>query len=294
MTTNPKTISDARFVFFGTGKIAAIVLEELLSGGHTPSLIVTAPDSKQGRGLALSPTPVGLLAENLAIPMIKPASLDLEVAATLRAAHAAFFVVADYGFIIKQAILDIPPRGTLNMHPSLLPRLRGPSPIRSAILQDERDTGVTIMLVDAQMDHGPIIAQKKISIDPWPPRASLLEDRLAHEGGALLAAIIPLWFSGSVDAHEQNHDVATYTRKFEKADGLLDLSADAHENLRKIRALEGWPGTYAYFSRNGESIRTQILDAYIGNDALIIETVKPDGKNAMSYQDFLRSGAQPH
>jgi methionyl-tRNA formyltransferase len=171
--------------------------------------------------------------------------------------------------------------------------LRGPSPMRSAILNDEKETGVSVMLMDEQMDHGPLIAQRKVAIEPWPPHGKTLEDRLAHEGGKLLAQILPLWLQGTIQPQEQNHDLATYTKKFTKEDGALDLGADPYQNLLTIRAFESWPGTYAFFERAGKRIRVQILDAHIEGKKLVIDIVKPEGKKEMSYADFLRSGAKP-
>lgn len=292
MTTNPNTNS-IRFAFFGTGLIARIVLEELLAAQLVPALVITAPDAPQGRGMHIAPSHVGALAAERNLTVMKPEKVDDAVIDDLRRRKWDAFAVADYGLILPGALLEIPANGTLNMHPSLLPRLRGASPIRSAILGDERATGVTIMLMDEKMDHGPIVAQKTAALPVWPPRASELEHALAHEGGALLAQILPLWVGGQLVSREQNHDIATYTQKFTKQDGELDLAGDAHANFLKIRALEGWPGTYAYFERNGKKIRVAILDAHMENDRLAIDSVKPEGKTAMPYDDFLRSGAQP-
>ncbi len=282
-----------RSVFFGTGLIAANVLDELLQAGIVPTLIVTAPDKPQGRGLVLTPSPVGILAENLAIPTIKPIKLDEASIVRLVEEKADVFIVADYGALLRKPVLELPPHGTINMHPSLLPRLRGASPIRSAILTDEKNTGVTIMVLDELMDHGPIIAQRRIPIEPWPPRATLLEEKLSREGGRLLAEMLPLWVAGSIEARPQNHDLATFTKKFEKTDGKIDLRESGYLNYLKIRAYEGWPTAYTFFVRNGDLIRVQILDAHMEHDTLAIDTVKPEGKNAMPYAEFLRSGAMP-
>jgi methionyl-tRNA formyltransferase len=279
------------FVFFGTGTIAKFVLEELIAAGHRPVLIVTGPDSPQGRGMTLRPSEVGILAENIAIPTLKTSRIDEVAHETLKASGAETFVVADYGALLKREVLDIPKYGVLNMHPSLLPRLRGPSPIRSAILNDEKQTGVSIMVLDELMDHGPIIAQRTIPVPHWPPRASELEERLAREGGKLLAEMLPLWISGAIESREQNHDVATYTKKFEKSDGEISLRDSGYTNLLKIRAYEGWPTAYTFYIRNSKKIRVQILEAHLEHDTLAIDMVKPEGKGAMPYAEFLRSGA---
>jgi methionyl-tRNA formyltransferase len=284
--TLPKKID---FVFFGTPELAVMVLDELEAAGLLPKSIVTTPDEKKGRGLRLASPPVKEWAEKRGIEVHQPELLNAEFETSLK---ADVFVVVAYGKILPREILAIPRRGVLNVHPSLLPRLRGASPIRSAIVNDDKKVGVTVMLLDEEMDHGPIVAQKTINA-PWPPRAPELERILMHEGGKLLAQVLPLWVRGEIDAHEQNHDVATYCEKIEKEDGLLDLSVDPYKNLLKIRAYEGWPGTYAFFERSGKKIRVQILDAHVESDTLVIDSVKPEGKKSMPYTDFLRSGAKP-
>lgn len=282
------------FVFFGTGEIAVGVLSELEAAGRTPNLIVTSPDRRAGRGNTLTPSPVKLWALERSLAILQPEKLDADFVSQLAARSSSLFVVVDYGAFLPKKLLAIPARGTLNMHPSLLPRLRGPSPIRSAILNDEKDVGVSVMLVDEKMDHGPIVAQKKVVVPEWPPRGRELDALMAREGGALLAEFLPLWASGEIEAREQNHDIATFSTMFSKEDGLLDLvTGDPYQNLLKIRAFEGWPGTYSFFERSGKRIRVQILDAHLENKKLIIERVKPEGKGEMSYEEFVRSGAHP-
>lgn len=149
------------------------------------------------------------------------------------------------------------------------------------------------MLLDAEMDHGPVLAQEKIALDEWPPRAQILENLLAKKGGDMLATILPQWIAGTITAREQDHSQATICKMIRKEMGLIDLSADPYQNLLKIRGLEGWPGAYAFFERGGQKIRVHILTAHLDAGALIIDTVRPEGKRDMPYADFLRSGAQP-
>jgi methionyl-tRNA formyltransferase len=290
MTTNQK--KNNPFIFFGTGPIAATAFTEMERLGIVPSLIVTAPDKPAGRGRMLTPSPVAQWAEPKGIEILKPAKIDesflQELAEEKESLGAEVFLVIDYGKILPKRLLDMPKRGVLNMHPSLLPRLRGPSPIRSTILTDEKNTGITVMLLDEEMDHGPILAQRKIAIPQWPPKGRELDVILAQEGGKLVAEILPLWSRGEIEPQEQNHDVATYTKMFEKEDGLLDLSADPYRNLLKIRAFDGWPGTYTFMEKNGKQMRVQILDAHIANGKLVLDRVKPEGKNEMSFADFVR------
>src|SRR3989338_5872428 len=284
--------SSVRFAFFGTPELAVMVLDELASAGLKPALVVTMPDEKKGRGLSLTPPPVKTWAETHSIPVLQPVVFTDEIIGILKKGAFDVFIVVAYGKILNKEVLDLPRRGTLNVHPSLFPRLRGPSPIRSAILNDERHTGVSIILLDEEMDHGPIVAQKPVTVE-WVPHASELEHVLMQAGGRLLAQILPQWVAGNIEAREQNHDLATYSEKIEKEDGLLDLNADAYKNLLKIRAFEGWPSTYAFFERNKKKIRVQILDAHLDNEKLVIDKVKPEGKREMSYEEFLHSGARP-
>jgi methionyl-tRNA formyltransferase len=289
MTTN-----NIRFAFFGTSHIARYALEEIVRAGYTPELVITAPDAPQGRGLTLTPSEISQWADAQHIPLHKPEHISESLIRSLQEQTWDVFVVVDYGYILPQALLSIPRRGVLNIHPSLLPRLRGPSPIRSAILDDERETGVSVMLMDAKMDHGPIIAQKNIRTQEWPPRVHELEETLARAGGALLAEVLPLWIDGAVEARDQEHARATYCTLIKKEDGLIDIHGDPYANLLKIRAYEGWPGTFAFFERNGARIRVKICDARLTSDGtLSITRVIPEGKREMSYEDFLRSGAHP-
>ena len=300
MMNDRKKNSGIKFAFFGTSHIAVYVLDALETAGFISNLIVTQTPKPYGRGLEILPTEVETWARKRSIAV----AYDFN---EFERAKSDVAIVADYGKLIPKKLIDMPRRGFLNVHPSLLPRLRGASPIRSAILNDER-TGVSVMLVNEGMDEGPIVAQKKIDVAPWPPRNTELEKTLMQEGGILLAQILPQWISGDIDAHEQNHDIATYSEKITKGDGLLDLKNDPYKNLLKIRAYEGWPGTYAFFERpstgstgslkssSGQAtrkkIRVGIIDAHIETNQLIIDTVKPEGKREMSYEEFLRSGAQ--
>lgn len=260
--TNKKNPSDVRFVFFGTAPLASGVLAALAEAGFAPARTVESEDLSQ-----------------MFVEELKKEAWDV-------------FVVASYGKKLPKELLELPARGVVNVHPSLLPRLRGASPIRSAILNDEKETGVSVILLDEELDHGPIIAQKKIPVSPWPPRGKELDGLLAHEGGKLLATVLPLWLSGDVEARPQNDDLATFCNSFKKEDGLLDLKDDAYKNLLKIRALEGWPGTYAFFERSGKKLRVQILDAHLEGAKLVLDTVRPEGKKEMPYKDFLNSGAK--
>jgi len=291
-------MSAPRIAFFGTPDIAVFVLDELSKAGIRPSLVITNPDRPVGRKMLLTPPSAKVWATEHDIKIFQPESLNnAGVMERLTKEKFDLFVVVAYGTIIPKALLVIPKYGTLNVHPSLLPRLRGPSPIRTAILNDMRETGVTVMLMDEEMDHGPIIADEKIEIakDEWPMRGRELDERLSRAGGCLLVRVIPAWLGGRCVARAQNHADATFCKKITKADGELDLGADpmptgrqAYQNLLKIRAYDGWPGTFFFFEKDGKKVRIKITDAELAPDgSLNILKVIPEGKKEMSYGDFL-------
>jgi methionyl-tRNA formyltransferase len=205
------------------------------------------------------------------------------------------FIVVAYNFILPQWLLDIPKKGAINVHPSLLPKLRGPSPIRSAILQDEPESvGVTIMLLDEKMDHGPIVAQAGIDIDEdWPLDGVALDETLANSGAYLLAQTVPNWLAGNITPTEQDHDEATYTKLFKKGDNELHIdvkdlpSGDAATTaLAKIRAWSGIGDTF--FMHDGQRVKVKTA-SLATNGSLVIESVVPAGKREMSFESYLQS-----
>ncbi len=287
--------------FFGTSKLAVYVFDELEKAKKLPDVVVTMPDSPAGRGLALREPAVKTWAQERDIPILQPGTLkggdpDEDM---LMNTDWKLFVVADYGLIIPKRVLDVPWAGTLNVHPSLLPKYRGPSPIASQILNDEKDTGVSIMVVDEELDHGPVVAQASISPDPWPLKASVLGEILMREGGRLLSEIVDTWCDeASFDEERgdertlipapQEHTRATFTSKFSKEDGLLDLNADAYKNYLTFCAFDEWPGTYFFAETKRGRIRVKIRDAEFSDGVFVVLSVIPEGKKEMPYADFMR------
>lgn len=261
-----------------------IVLDQLAKSGFLPALVVTAPDAPVGRGMKRTPSPVKVWAQQQGIETIEPETFDEFVIERLRREDADLFVVVAYGKILKKNVLDVPRKGALNVHPSLLPQLRGPSPVRTAIVQDVRITGVTVMRLDEKMDHGPILVQEAYQPPLWPPNARELDNYLFMRGGVLLAEILPQYINGEVEPQEQEHDQATFSKLFSKEDGLLNMSDDPYKNLLKIHAYAGWPGTY-FFTKKGQ--RVNVLSAHLENKQLIIDEVVPEGRKRMSYKKFL-------
>ncbi len=283
---------EIKFVFFGTSEFAVGVLEVLKKEGMMPSLVVTTEDKPKDRGLGLQPTPVKQWAEIHGITVFQPSDLKSDdVYKRLEEEQAELFIVASYGKLLPERIFELPPHKTLNVHPSLLPKLRGPAPIVSAILEGQ-ETGVTIMLMSKEMDAGPILSQKQAVIPDMqndPPRRDSLEELLAREGGELLVETIPAWISGNIKPREQDQNEVTYTKKIEKQDGLLNIFSDPLENLRKVRGYWGWPGAFMFFKdKNGNKVRVVVKEAEISNGIFTPISVVPEGKKEMPWKDFLR------
>jgi methionyl-tRNA formyltransferase len=273
--------------FFGTPDRAVMALEQMAEAGIVPALIVTQPDRPQGRKLVMTPPPVKTWAIAHNTPVLQPENLaDEAFLKSLRDGNFDAFVVVAYGKILKKALLDIPRRGCLNLHASLLPRLRGSCPIETAILTDDRHTGATIMLMDEFMDHGPIIAQKVAELPVWPLPADDLARIIVNDGGKLLAEVLPKWIDGSINAVEQNHAQATTTKKIKKEDGLIDLSADAYQNFLTFNAYKGWPSSFFFANVNGVKTRVIITNAIIENDAFVIRRAVLEGKKEMSWNEI--------
>ncbi len=285
------------FAFFGSSEFSTYVLDELKLHGLIPSLIITTPDRPVGRKLLLTPNVVKVWAMENNIQTIDPASLKKdngELIADLKSRNFDLFLVASYGKMIPQEIFEIPPRKTLNIHPSLLPKYRGASPIQSQILNDEREVGVSIMQIEETMDTGPVLIQKKLDFMEAIGRIEL-ERVLAAEGARLFAHILPEWIVGAIDPVLQNEEEASYCTKIEKEDGELMIDPqdlpqgdEAKKAFLKILAFEGWPGTY--FTHHNK--RVVIKEAHLENGVLQLTKVLPEGKREMSFSDFLRGLSQ--
>jgi methionyl-tRNA formyltransferase len=272
--------------FFGTPEPAVEILEWLKKADMMPQLVVTNLDKPQGRNLVLTPSPVKIWAEEHNLDVYQPEKLDDAALATLSETAWDLFIVVAYGKIIPQAILDIPKHGSINVHYSLLPKYRGASPVESQILADDRNPGISIMLLDSKMDHGPLLGTAPVSISTWPPTTTELRRKSNEIAGQRLIDLLPDFLAGKIKPIEQDHSQATYTKKFTKADGELDLSADAYQNYLKIQAFNEWPGTYFFIEKNNKKIRVVIKKARYENNTLIIERVVPEGKKEMDYLVF--------
>lgn len=242
-----------RIIFFGTPQFAVPALRALLDDDYDIAAVVTAPDRPAGRGQAVRRSPVAELAAERAIMTLQPAKLrDSSTLPMLRGLGAAVGVLVAYGQIVPPAVLEMFAHGVLNIHPSLLPRHRGSSPIQGALLAGDTETGVTLMVLDAEMDHGPVLAQETYPIAPDDTTATLLGP-LADLGAQLLARTLPHYLAGEVQPQPQSHEAATYTKLVRAADGVADWSLPAEETVRRWRAYQPWPGLST--SWNGKRVK---------------------------------------
>jgi methionyl-tRNA formyltransferase len=304
-----------RLVFFGTSDFALPILEALVRSDMRPVLVVTTPDSLRGRKQILSPSSVKIKAQELGIEIIQPKTLkDQEVISEIASYKPDVGVLAAYGKIIPKVLIDIFPKGILNIHPSLLPRWRGPTPIQAAILAGDEKTGVTIILLDEEVDHGPIISNFELKISNFETYESLHE-KLSKIGADLIVETLPKWLTGDISPTPQDHSKATFCKKFTFEDGKIDWAKSAEEIARMIRALNPEPGTYTKFKdKNGKVKILKILAAQpfsnlrelenkkvgeifahnakpvvkCAKSALILERVQPEGKKPMTGEEFLR------
>lgn len=279
-----KSLSEINTIFFGTPDIAVAALDEMEKKGLRPIAVVTAPDRRAGRGMEKTPPPAKVWANERGIEVLQPERIDEDFITLFQERSPDVAIVAAYGKILPKELLDIPPHGFLNIHPSLLPAYRGAAPIESALLAGEEKTGVTIMAVDEQMDHGPIVSQRAVHIHE--ETAQQLREMLGRIGAQLIIETLPDWVSGTLKPIVQNHDEATYTKKIQKEDGKLDLSGDPEENMRKVRALAENPGTFCFVKKGDKEIRVAVKDAEIRDGEFVITRATPEGKKEMDEREF--------
>ena len=294
----------ARLVFMGSPDFALPTLRALAANYDVVG-VITQPDRPAGRGKQLTPPPVKTLAQELDLPFIQPARLrEPEAIAQLRIWAPDLIVVAAFGQILRQEVLDLPAHGCLNVHASLLPRWRGASPIQAAILAGDAETGVTIMRMDKGLDTGPILIERAIPIAP-DDTAATLSDKLSTLGADILIETLPKYLSGELKPTPQPEAGATSAPILKKSDGELDAALSAEELARKVRAFNPWPGAFIVWKRQPLKVHRARIAA--GNAAsgqrriegglpaigtadglLILNKVQPAGKKPMSGEEFLR------
>jgi len=241
----------------GTPEFAVTPLEQLCLKHYQVVAVYTQPDRPAGRGRSLVPSPVKEAALVWDLPVIQPDSLkEAEVVAQLSGFRPDIIVVAAFGQILPQAVLDIPRYGCLNLHPSLLPRFRGASPVAAALLAGDESTGVSIMLMDSGLDTGPVLARKRVKISPQENTGSLTS-RLSRVAAKLLPEVLVSWTKGEITPQPQNETEATYSKALTKREGEIDWQWPAIEIWRQVRACQPWPGGYTRW----QGRRLAILEA---------------------------------
>ncbi|MCA9354595.1 MAG: methionyl-tRNA formyltransferase [Candidatus Kaiserbacteria bacterium] len=288
---------EIKFAYFGGEPLGVPALEELAAAGLMPSLVVCNPDRPAGRGHKLTPPPVKIWAEAHNIPVFQPDSYKAEVTRQrLESESWDAFVVVAYNFILPEWLLEMPKHGVLNAHPSLLPKLRGASPIRTAILKDLRDeVGVTVMLLDKEMDHGPILDQMAMDIsdENWPVSGPDLDLALARMGGSLLADVLPAWITGELAPQEQDHGAATYCGRFKKGENELTIDPldlpTGQAALAAWHTINAWAGIGdTYFMHNDKRVKVKMAEL-TNNGTLQLLRVTPEGKREIDFDDYLKS-----
>lgn len=276
---------DFKFAFWGTPEVGSKTLEILKNSGYIPKIIITSPDKPQGRKLIVTPPPVKVWAELNGIPCLQPDEINQNFIDKIRKEDCDLFIVVAYGKILPEELINLPKLGSINIHYSLLPKLRGASPVESAILNGHKETGVTIQQIALKMDQGPIISQEKTDIST-DEKTEELKQRLITLGGNLLVNTLPKIIKGDYTKKEQNETEATYSKKIKKEDGLVDLEKETDENLyNKFRAYHVWPRTF-FFKNNKRVI---ITDAKLENGKFVILKVLPEGKKEIKFEDFNKS-----
>lgn len=248
-------------IFMGTAELSCASLERLAADPrYRITAVVTQPDKPRGRELHLQQPAVKVLAQQLGLPVLQPPTArDESFISELRAIKPELIVVAAYGHILPQTILDLPPYGCLNVHTSLLPRYRGAAPIQWAIAEGEIQTGVTIMKMDAGMDTGSILAQRTTPILPEDDSASL-HNRLAILGGELLLETIPGYVAGNIQPKPQPEG-ASYAPKIKKEDGHIDWNLAAQTIFNRMRAFKPWPGAFTFLKLDSKALLLKIWQA---------------------------------
>ncbi|MDP3989312.1 MAG: methionyl-tRNA formyltransferase [bacterium] len=276
------------YAFMGTPLFAVHVLDELAQAHTFPTVVFCAPDKPIGRKKVLTAPPVKKWAHEHNIPVEQPRNKK-ELEDSLKKYTLDVSIVAAYNIIITASALAHPTYGTLNVHPSLLPRWRGPAPIQATILARDQEAGVCIMQLDEEIDHGPILTCEPIPLDVTETYVEL-QERLARLGGTLLSRILTPWVQGQYPGTNQDHAKATYSKKFSRTDAYVDLYKDQPEYIdAMVRALNPEPGTWTTVTTKKGEKDIKILSGKISKEGVYTPLcIIPEGKREMSWDDFAR------
>lgn len=302
-------MSHIKVVFWGTPNFSIPSLNECHTNPRINVVaVVTQPDKPVGRSNKPVSPPIKKIAEGLNIPVFQPSNVKRFRDDLNSIGEFDYNVVVAYGKIIPPSIITHPKHSTINVHPSLLPKYRGPAPIHYALLHGDKETGISIMQIDKELDHGPILKKETVPIQPNDDYASLLES-LSKKGAQILVRTLIEFHDGSITPKEQNHTKATYSKLLTKNDGEIEWSESIHNINNKIRALNPWPGTYTFWQgKRLKIIKVKPLTAttlkpgriafsenaiYVGtkNGDLQILELQREGKEVQSAEDFMKGNA---
>ena len=292
-------------IFIGTSEFSKIILEGMIKNSDLEIIgVITAQDKPSGRKQELIPSPIKELSTRENLFLLQPNKI-IEVKKEIEKLNPDLILLASYGQKIPKEILEIPKYGSLNIHPSLLPKYQGSTPIQSVILNGEKETGVSIILMSERIDEGPVLAQEKVKINK--EYYLELEDKLAKKGLEMFNNIVKDWIDGKVKTTQQNKEESTLTKMIKKEDGLIDWNKSAEEIERKIRAYNPWPSAYSQIEEKMFKIweaditeqkeQKQIGEIFLqnnnlavqtGKDVLIIRELQLEGKKKTKSEDFLK------
>ena len=300
-----------RVVFMGTPELSASLLTALLENGYNVVGVVTKPDRPVGRKQEIEESPVKHIAVTSGLPLLQPERIDQSTIDAIAGWKPDLIVVAAYGKILPQKLLELPGFGCINFHTSLLPRWRGASPIQNALLAGETETGVTIMLMDKGMDTGDILTQTKVAIDPTDTTPTLTE-KLKEAGQALLLETLPQWVERHITPTKQDGSQATLCQLIERSDGRIMWTDEAESIYNRYRALYPWPGVFTYWKKNDNVLRLKLITlsfqkqsaqitkpigtvfeigekigVQTGSGIIFIETIQMEGKTPLPIHEFL-------
>ena len=296
-----------KIIYFGSSNFSLIILENLIRAGFIPKLIVSQPDKPKGRGLISRPTEVSEFAQKENIPLVRPASLkNFKIINEIKNLEADLFIIADYGKILPASLLSVPKLASLGVHPSLLSAYRGPAPINWALINGDKETGVTIFKMDEGLDTGDIVFQKKIAIND-NDNASTLHEKLATEGVKALVEALRLFEKGNYVFKPQDNHLSSFAPKLKKEDGKIKWNSKATSIMNLVRGTLGWPSAYTHYKNKMiKIIDTEVLfmpcehepstivnidkegiHVATGENILKIKRLKPEGKKEMDAYSFV-------
>lgn len=283
-----------KFIFFGSGPLAESALYSFYQNNIIPNLVITSPDKKSGRNLELHKNIIAHWCESKNIKVWQPETLkNLDVKSSpLGEGEFDLGIIVSYPKILKKEILDLPKNGCLNIHPSILPKYRGPSPIQTALLNGDEKIGVSIIKLDEEIDHGPILIQTEINIENDDTN-EIVERKAGNFGAQMLTQILDHYIDGNLKLIEQDHEKATFTHKFEKKEGEIKLEDKAEELQNKFKAFLPHIPIFFFINHKDRDMRIKVTKINLNKDFAkeksakeIIQKVIPEGKSEINFSDF--------